>query len=102
MAIINSILWYVSISIDCMTTYLLVKVVSEFYSESDILNAKKELFKKVIINGKTQRLIKRQGDNNNDVNIKDILEFLHLLDAYTKDNPSSKPVYASATSTSLL
>ena len=96
MAIINSILWYVSINIDCMTTDLLVKVVSEFYSERDILNAKKELFEKVIINGKI-RLIKRQRDNKNDLNVKDILEFLHLPDAYMKDDPSSKRIYATAT-----
>ena len=81
-----------------MTTDLLVKVVSEFYSESDILNAKKELFEKVIINGKTQRLIKKQGDHKNGMNVKDILEFLHLPDAYMKDDPSSKPIYATATS----
>ena len=80
-----------------MTTDLLVKVVSEFYFKSDILNAKKELFEKVIINGKTQRLIKRQGNNKNDMNVKDILEFLHLPDAYMNDDPSSKPIYATAT-----
>ena len=66
-------------------------------AESDILNAKKKLFEKVIINGKIQRLIKRQGDNKNDMNVKDILEFLHLPDAYMKYDPSSKPIYATAT-----
>ena len=70
MATVNSSLWYLSIYIDCMTTDLLVKVVSEFYSESDILNAKKELFKKIMINGKNQGFIKRQGENNNAMNVK--------------------------------
>ena len=40
------------------------------------------------------RLIKRQGDNKNDMNVKNILEFLHLPDACMKDNLSSKSIYA--------
>ena len=80
-----------------MTTDFLVKVVFELYSESGFLNAKIELFEKVIINGKTQRLIKRQGDNKNDMNVKNILEFLHLPDACMKDNLSSKSIYATTT-----
>ena len=97
MATITSILWYISINIDCTTTDLLVKVVPEYYSESDILNVKKELFEKVMINGKTQTLIKRQGDNSHDKNVNNILEFLHLLDICMKDDPSSKLMYATAT-----
>ena len=61
------------------------------------MDAKKVLFKNIANCRNSQRFIKRQGENKIEMHVKDILDLMNMPNAGTKDDPSSKPIYATAT-----
>ena len=88
MIILNSILWYLYNRLDCMKTDVLISVITQFYSDKEIEEAKKVLFE----NFTSHRIMKRKGENKTEMNLKDMLELLHV----TSSNPQPEVTFATA------
>ena len=88
MIILNSILWYLHNRMNCMKTDVLISVVTQFYSDKEVEETKKVLFE----NFTSHRIIKRKGENKTEMNLKDMLELLHV----TSLNPQPEVTFATA------
>ena len=88
MIILNSILWYLYNRMDCMKTDVLISVITQFYSDKEVEEAKKVLYE----NFTSHRIIKRKGENKTEMNLKDMLELLHV----TSSNPQPEVTFATA------
>ena len=88
MIILNSILWYLHNRMDCMKTDVLISVVTQFYSDKEIEETKKVLFE----NFTSHRIIKGKDENKTEMNLKDMLELLHV----TSLNPQPEVTFATA------
>ena len=86
--ILNSILWYLYNRMDCMKTDVLISVITQFYSDKEVEEAKQILFE----NFTSHRIIKRKGENKTEMNLKDMLELLHV----TSSNPQPEVTFATA------
>ena len=85
--IVNELLTFVSDKINTMPYDMLVKLLSDFYSDEDITTAKSILYDTAFCSRDTPRLIKRKGKDKNINNIQDIVNiFLEMP-------PSSLPSY---------
>ena len=76
MIILNSILWHLY---NRLKTDVLISVITQFYSDKKVEEAKKVLFENFI----SLSIIKRKGENKTEMNLKDMLELLHV----TSSNP---------------
>ena len=88
MVILNSILWYLYNRMDCMKTDVLISVITQFYSDKEVEEAKKVRFE----NFTSHRIIKRKGENRTEMNLKDMLELLHV----TSSNLQPEVTFATA------
>ena len=85
--IVNELLTFVSDKINTMPYDMLVKLLTDFYSDEDITTAKSILYDTAFCSRDTPRLIKRKGKDKNINNIQDIVNiFLEMP-------PSSLPSY---------
>ena len=73
---------------DCMETDVLISVITQFYPDQEIEEAKKVLFENFIFH----RIIKRKGENITEMNLKDMPELLHV----TSSNPQPEVTFATA------
>ena len=89
--LINSLLWYMNDRLSCLTAETIIKIVSDFYSPEEIVEAKTVLQNNYEGAG---RLKLRQGDQKTLHNIKDI--DMVLLEM--QNNKKSAPVLVTASS----
>ena len=88
MIILNSILWYLYNRMDCMKTDVLISVITQFFSDKEVEEAKKVFFE----NFTSHRITKRKGENKTEMNLKDMVELLHV----TSSNPQPEVTFATA------
>ena len=85
--IVSELLTFVSDKINTMPYDMLVKLLTDFYSDDDITTAKAVLYDTAFCSRDTPRLIKRKGKDKNISNVQDIVNiFLEMP-------PSSFPSY---------
>ena len=89
--LINSLLWYMNNSLSRLTAKTIIKIVSDFYSPEEIVEAKTVLYNNYEGAG---RLKLRQGDQKSLHNIKDI----HMVFLEMQNNKKSAPVLVIASS----
>ena len=89
--LINSLLWYMNDRLSCLTAETIIKIVSDFYSPEEIVEAKTVLHNNYEGAG---RLKLRQGDQKSLHNIKDI----HMVLLQMQNNKKSAPVLVTASS----
>ena len=89
--LINSLLWYMNDILSCLTAETIIKIVSDFYSPEEIVEAKTVLHNNYEGAG---RLKLRQGDQKSLHNIKDI----HMVLLEMQNNKKSAPVLVTASS----
>ncbi|XP_077977458.1 uncharacterized protein LOC144433018 [Glandiceps talaboti] len=77
--IVNELLCFLTNKMDVMPHDILLKVCADFYDDSQIENAKKELFD-LCSESTTSRFKRRQGQNKKTNNIHDMLILLHEVD----------------------
>ena len=96
--LINSLLWYMYDRLSCLTAETIIKIVSDFYSPEEIVEAKTVLHNNY---EGASRLRLRQVNQKSLHNIKDILHNIKAIIFKTKslhNNKKSAPVLVTASS----
>ena len=93
--LINSLLWYMNDRLSCLTAETIIKILSDFYSTEEIVEAK-TVFHNNFEGAGGLKL--RQGDQKSLHNIKDI----HMVLLEMQNNKKSAPVLVTSSSHVLL